>query len=52
MDPLRITDRERLLEMLAQRRRGKSRVIDESDMSSTLKKRVRGQDHIVHGLVS
>ena len=50
MDPLRITDRERLLEMLAQRRRGKSRVIDESDMSSTLKKRVRGQDHIIHDL--
>lgn len=50
MDPLRITDRERLLEMLAQRRQGKSRVIDESDMSTALKKRVRGQDHIIDDL--
>ncbi len=30
MDPLDITDKDRLLELLAQRRQGKSRIIDEA----------------------
>lgn len=46
-DPLDITDKARLLELLAQRKRGKSRVIDEADLARTLKHRVRGQDGVV-----
>lgn len=50
MDPLDITDKDRLLDMLAQRRNGKARVIDESEMNATLKRRVQGQDHIIDDL--
>ncbi len=50
MDPLDITDKERLLGMLASRRKGKARVIDEAEMNSALKRRVQGQDHIVDDL--
>ena len=50
MDPLDITDKERLLFMLASRRKGKARVIDEEQMSAALKRRVQGQDHIVDDL--
>ena len=50
MDPLQITDRDRLFEMLAQRRQGKSRIINEAEMRQTLKRRVRGQDHVVDDL--
>lgn len=50
MDPLDITDKDRLLQLLAQRRQGKSRMIDEAEMKAALKKRVRGQDHIVDDL--
>ena len=50
MDPLNITDKERLFEMLASRRNGKARVIDEADMNAALKRRVQGQDHIVDDL--
>jgi len=51
-DPLDITDKERLLELLAQRRQGQARVIDETEMRTALGKRVRGQDHIVDHLSS
>lgn len=47
MDPLDITDKDRLLDMLAARRQGNARLIDEAEMAATVKKRVRGQDHIV-----
>ena len=47
MDPLDITDKERLLDMLAARRQGNARLINEAEMAATIKKRVRGQDHIV-----
>lgn len=47
MDPLDITDKDRLLEMLAQRRQGKARSIDENQMLAALKRRVQGQDHII-----
>ena len=50
MDPLHITDRDELLELLAQHRHGKARIIDEAEMKEALKKRVRGQDHIVDDL--
>ena len=50
MDPLDITDKERLLVMLANRRHGKARVIDETEMNSAIKRRVQGQDHIVNDL--
>ena len=46
-DPLRITDKERLMAILAQRRKGQSRLIDEEVMKSALKRRVRGQDPII-----
>lgn len=49
-DPLDITDKERLLEMLANHRKGKSRVIDEAEMRQAIKSRVVGQDHIVDEL--
>ena len=49
-DPLSITNKERLLERIAQRRRGQARVIDEAEMKTSLKKRVRGQDHILDPL--
>ena len=47
MDPLDITDKDRLLDMLSSRRQGAARIIDEADMANSLKRRVRGQDHIV-----
>ena len=50
MDPLDITDKDRLLDMLAARRQGNARLIDEAEMAATIKKRVRGQDHIVDDL--
>ena len=50
MDPLDITDKERLLDMLAQRRKGKARVINEAEMNAALKRRVQGQDHIIDEL--
>ena len=50
LDPLGITDKERLMQLLEQRRKGKARVIDQEEMKSSLKKRVRGQDHIVDHL--
>lgn len=50
MDPLDITDKERLLEMLAARLQGKARVIGEAEMNAALKRRVQGQDHIVDAL--
>ncbi len=50
MDPLDITDKDRLLDMLAARRQGNARLIDEAEMAKTIKKRVRGQDHIVDDL--
>ena len=46
-DPLHITDRDRLFELLALERRGKSRVIDPADMQHQLSRRVIGQDHIL-----
>ena len=49
-DPLDITDKSRLFELLAQRRQGNARMIDEADMRATLKQRVRGQDHVVDPL--
>jgi len=50
MDPLGITDRERLMQLLEQRRKGKARVIDQTEMKQSLKRRVRGQDHIIDHL--
>lgn len=50
MDPLDITDKQRLFDMLAARRKGMARVIDEADMQAALKRRVQGQDHIVDAL--
>ncbi|MEM7316961.1 MAG: AAA family ATPase, partial [Planctomycetota bacterium] len=50
MDPLDITDKERLLEMLEAERKGQARNIDEEAMRTSLKRRVRGQDHIVDDL--
>ncbi|MCA9040001.1 MAG: ATP-dependent Clp protease ATP-binding subunit [Planctomycetaceae bacterium] len=50
MDPLDITNKDRLLEMLAQRRKGQARLIDEREMNAALKQRVQGQDHIVNDL--
>ena len=50
MDPLAITDKELLLEMLEKRRQGNARIIDEKEMATSLRKRVRGQDHILDDL--
>lgn len=49
-DPLRITDKDRLMAILAQRRKGQARMIDEEEMKAALKRRVRGQDHIIDHL--
>ncbi|MDZ4780057.1 MAG: AAA family ATPase [Planctomycetia bacterium] len=49
-DPLDITDREQLLKLLNQQRKGQARIIDEREMRESLKQRVRGQDHIVDHL--
>lgn len=49
-DPLRITDKERLMAILAQRRKGQARMINEEEMKAAIKRRVRGQDHIVDHL--
>lgn len=46
-DPLDITDRGRLDELLARRKSGDSMKIDEEEMKRALKGRVRGQDHVV-----
>lgn len=46
-DPLSITDKDRLMQLLEKRNKGESRVIDEEEMREALKRRVRGQDHIV-----
>lgn len=51
-DPLDITDKSRLLEMLAERRQGQARIINEEEMRTAIKKRVRGQDHIVDPLTT
>jgi ATP-dependent Clp protease ATP-binding subunit ClpA len=50
MDPLDITDKDRLFEMLDLRRQGKARVIQEAEMKAALKRRVQGQDHIIDDL--
>lgn len=49
-DPLRITDKARLMAILAQRRTGQARSIDDEEMKASLKRRVRGQDPIVDHL--
>jgi ATP-dependent Clp protease ATP-binding subunit ClpA len=47
MDPLDITDKETLMQMLELSRKGKARVIDQDEMQRHLSYRVRGQDHII-----
>ncbi|HEY2413796.1 MAG TPA: AAA family ATPase [Pirellulaceae bacterium] len=49
-DPLRITDQERLKEILARRRKSQARIINEEEMQAALKRRVRGQDPIIDHL--
>lgn len=49
-DPLRITDKERLKAILAQRRKGQARTINEEQMKNALKRRVIGQDAIIDDL--
>lgn len=49
-DPLDITDRRRLESLLARLEKDDSRVIDEADMFAALRRRVRGQDHVVADL--
>lgn len=51
-DPLRITDKERLKAILAQRRKGQARAINEEEMKAALKRRVRGQDAIIDHLAN
>lgn len=51
-DPLRITDREKLLELLARHRTGQARMIDEEAMRNVLRQRVRGQDAILEHLAT
>ena len=46
-DPLRITDKQKLFEILARKRQGQARILNEEEMKDALKRRVRGQDHIV-----
>jgi len=46
-DPLDITDRQRLAELLAQIQQDDSREIDEQEMVAALTRRVRGQDPVV-----
>lgn len=46
-DPLSITDRARLMELLAARRKGASRPLDEARLIEALRRRVRGQDHVL-----
>lgn len=48
--PLDITDQAKLQQLLAARQKGKSRIISESEMSSALRQRVRGQDHVVEDM--
>lgn len=50
-DPLEITDRSRLEELLAGVKDDKSREIDEAEMGASIRQRVRGQDHVVDDLV-
>jgi len=49
-DPLRITDKDRLMAILAERRKGQARTINEEEMKAALKRRGRGQDHIIDDL--
>jgi ATP-dependent Clp protease ATP-binding subunit ClpA len=49
-DPLRITDKERLMAILARRRKTQARIINEEEMKETLKRRVRGQNPIIDDL--
>lgn len=46
-DPLHITDRERLFELLAAVDQGHSRPIDPAELQAQLSRRVIGQDHIL-----
>ncbi len=46
-DPLSITDRDRLIALLATAQQGANRVIDERAMCESLTSRVRGQDHVI-----
>ncbi len=46
-DPLDITDRNKLEQLLARLNTDESRAIDEAEMAAALKKRVRGQDSII-----
>ncbi len=50
MDPLEITDKETLMMMLEQSRKGKARVINQEEMQQQLSYRVRGQAHIIADL--
>jgi len=50
-DPLEITDRRRLEELLAARETGQACRIDEAEMCKSLKSRVRGQDHVIDEVV-
>lgn len=49
-DPLSITDKKRLLELLAERTGGATRRLDEKQLAESLKMRVRGQDHVLRDL--
>lgn len=50
-DPLSITDVPRLKVLLDAMQTGTSRRIDEADMRAALKRRIRGQDHVVDDFV-
>ncbi len=49
-DPLHITDRAALLGLLSKLDDGESRTVDLLEMSEALKRRVRGQDHVIDDL--
>ncbi len=49
-DPLDITDRRRLEQLLAGIKKGQTRDIDEGAMIAAIQGRVRGQDHVVEDL--
>ena len=49
-DPLDITDKNRLLSLLAASDRGDTRAINEAEMATSLRSRVRGQDHLIEDL--
>ena len=46
-DPLSITDRHAVLELMSRMHSGRARMIDCADMNASLKDRIRGQDHVV-----